>query len=148
MPAEWADGKRLGFEVRIRPVVRRSKRAYSRPGKEYDAFQIEADQYPKGEMPRNREQVYKDWLARQFDMRGGAKLELESVAMKSFQRIRAYRKRNASRYSEGPDALMGGVLTVTDGAAFASMLKKGIGRHRAYGYGMLLLRPAGSGARR
>ena len=148
MPAEWADGKRLGFEVRIRPVVRRSKRAYSRPGKEYDAFQIEADQYPKGEMPRNREQVYKDWLARQFDMRGGAKLEPESVAMKSFQRIRAYRKRNASRYSEGPDALMGGVLTVTDGAAFASMLKKGIGRHRAYGYGMLLLRPAGSGARR
>ena len=64
--------------------------------------------------------------------------------MQSFQRIRAYRKRNAARYSEGPDALMRGELTVTDGTAFACLLKKGIGRHRAYGYGMLLLRPADS----
>ena len=142
MPAEWPAGKRLGFEVRIRPIVRRTRQAYSRPGKEYDAFQIEADQYPRGEMPRNREEVYRVWLASRFDVRGGAKLE--SASMQSFQRIRAYRKRNAARYSEGPDALMRGELTVTDGAAFACLLKKGIGRHRAYGYGMLLLRPAGS----
>ena len=142
MPAEWPAGKRLGFEVRIRPIVRRTRQAYSRPGKEYDAFQIEADQYPKGAMPLSREEVYRDWLSSRFDMRGGAKLE--SAAMQSFQRIRAYRKRNAARYSEGPDALMRGELTVTDGAAFACLLKKGIGRHRAYGYGMLLLRPAGS----
>ena len=142
MPAEWPAGKRLGFEVRIRPIVRRTRQAYSRPGKEYDAFQLEADGYPKGEMPRSREQVYTDWLACRFEMRGGARLE--SASMQSFQRIRAYRKRNAARYSEGPDALMRGELTVADGAAFANLLQQGIGRHRAYGYGMLLLRPAGS----
>ena len=142
MPAEWPAGKRLGFEVRIRPIVRRTRQAYSRPGKEYDAFQLEADGYPKGEMPRSREQVYTDWLASRFDVRGGARLE--SASMQSFQRIRAYRKRNAARYSEGPDALMRGELTVADGAAFANLLQQGIGRHRAYGYGMLLLRPAGS----
>jgi len=33
-------------------------------------------------------------------------------------------------------------LTVTDGEAFARLLAKGVGRHTAYGYGMLLLRPA------
>ena len=142
MPAEWKAGQRLGFEVRIRPIVRRTRKAYSRPGKEYDAFQLEADGYPKGEMPRSREQVYTDWLACRFDTRGGAKLE--SATMQSFQRIRAYRKRNAARYTEGPDALMRGELTITDGAAFAGLLKMGVGRHRAYGYGMLLLRPAGS----
>ena len=142
MPGEWPAGKRLGFEVRIRPIVRRTRQAYSRPGKEYDAFQIEADQYPKGAMPRSREEVYRDWLGSRFDTRGGAKLE--SVSMQSFQRIRAYRKRNAARYSEGPDALMRGVLTVDDGAAFSKLLADGVGRHRAYGYGMLLLRPAGS----
>ena len=142
MPAEWESGKRLGFEVRIRPIVRRSRKAYSRPGKEYDAFQFEADGYPKGEMPRSREQVYTDWLSSRFEVRGGARLE--SATMQSFQRIRAYRKRNAARYSEGPDALMRGELTITDGAAFAKLLEKGVGRHRAYGYGMLLLRPAGS----
>ena len=51
------------------------------------------------------------------------------------------RKRHA-RYSEGPDAVMRGVLTITDPDAFSSLLASGIGRHRAYGYGMLLLRPA------
>ena len=50
-------------------------------------------------------------------------------------------------YSEGPDALMRGVLEITDGPAFAQLLAGGVGRHRAYGYGMLLLRPAGSQAR-
>ena len=37
---------------------------------------------------------------------------------------------------------MQGVLTITDGGAFASLLARGVGRHRAYGYGMMLLRPA------
>ena len=62
--------------------------------------------------------------------------------MQLFQRTRAVRKRQ-SRYSEGPDALMRGVLTVTDGQAFAELLARGVGRHRTYGYGMLLLRPEG-----
>ena len=59
----------------------------------------------------------------------------------SFRRTRALRKRHA-RYSEGPDVVMRGVLTVTDPDAFSNLLAHGIGRHRAYGYGMLLLRPA------
>jgi CRISPR system Cascade subunit CasE len=91
-------------------------------------------------MPRSREEVYTDWLSRQLDGRGGA--ALESATLQSFQRTRAVRKRG-NRYSEGPDALMRGVLTVTDGKAFAELLARGVGRHRAYGYGMLLLRPAG-----
>ena len=37
---------------------------------------------------------------------------------------------------------MRGVLTITDSEAFASTLAQGIGRHRSYGFGMLLLRPA------
>ena len=139
MPAEWAAGKRLGFEVRVRPIVRRTDKADTRPGKEWDAFQLEAEQHPKGEMARSREEVYIDWLRKQFDGRGGATLEWATLA--SFQRTRAFRKLR-SRYSEGPDAVMRGILTVTDSAAFANLLARGIGRHRAYGYGMLLLRPA------
>ena len=37
---------------------------------------------------------------------------------------------------------MRGILTITDAAAFSNLLARGVGRHRAYGYGMLLLRPA------
>ena len=140
MPVEWKTGKRLGFEIRIRPIVRPTKNAASRPGRECDAFQLEAERYEKGEMPRSREQVYGEWLSRQFEIRGGA--ALESATLQSFQRTRAIRKRHR-RYSEGPDALMRGNLVITDGDAFARLLAGGVGRHRAYGYGMLLLRPAG-----
>ena len=139
MPMEWTAGKGLGFEVRVRPIVRRTDKADSRPGREWDAFQLEAEQFPKGEMPRSREAVYTDWLRKQFESRGGA--TLESATLASFQRTRAVRKQH-SRYSEGPDALMRGVLEITHGPDFAKLLAGGVGRHRAYGYGMLLLRPA------
>ena len=37
---------------------------------------------------------------------------------------------------------MRGIMTITDPDAFSGTLSQGIGRHRSYGYGMLLLRPA------
>ena len=92
-------------------------------------------------MTRTREQVYAEWLSARFEQKGGATLELDSVKLVSFQRTRAHRKLRA-RHTEGPDAVMRGVLTVTDPEAFASTLAQGIGRHRSYGFGMLLLRPA------
>ncbi len=141
MPQQWTAGKRLGFEVRIRPVVRRTCNAKDRPKKECDAFLHEALQYPeKGGMKRGREQVYAEWLSGRLDRKGAAILDFENTKLMSFQRTRAVRKLRA-RHSEGPDAVMRGVLTVTDSAAFAALLSHGIGRHRAYGYGMLLLRP-------
>ena len=145
MPTEWRAGKRLGFETRIRPVVRRSRNAESRPGREWDAFQLKAMQYPKNGMPCSREEVYRKWLSDQFERRGGA--QLESAELQSFQRTRAVRKLRArySEHSEGPDAIMWGVLVITDAATFTTLLSQGIGRHRAYGYGMLLLRPACAG---
>ena len=155
MPAEWTVGKRLGFEARVRPVVRLERdtsripphvqRSFKegglRPGKECDAFLWKAIQHPKGEMRDNREEVYRDWLAERLQRCGAAELNVEETKLVSFQRTRAIRRRH-SRYSEGPDALIRGNLVITDGDAFARLLANGIGRHRAYGYGMLLLRPA------
>ena len=55
----------------------------------------------------------------------------------------------AGAASEGPAALMRGTLVVGDDPAkFAELLRCGVGRHRAYGFGMLLVRPpkpAGAG---
>ena len=160
MPSEWQADKRLGFDVRIRPVVRLLKdlsrvpvgkqRLFRtrpgeedrpRPGKECDVFQWEALLHPKGGMNRGREEVYADWLSEKLGKSGAASLELEQTKLVSFQRTRAIRKLRAG-HSEGPDAIMRGILTITDPGAFAELLGKGIGRHRAYGYGMLLLRPA------
>ena len=161
MPTEWRVGLRLGFEVRVRPIVRLRKdlsrvppdklRLFRtrpgeadapRPGKECDVFQWEAlDSSATLGMTRTREEVYVDWLDKQFERRGGAVLDKCETKLVSFQRTRAVRKLHR-RYSEGPDALMRGELEITDGAKFSKLLADGIGRHRAYGYGMLLLRPA------
>ncbi len=137
MPVMWRPKRQLGFEVRIRPTRRRA-RGNKSPGTEHDAFQIEAMRYPENGMPRSREAVYIDWLAEQFEKRGGA--QLESAAMESFQRTKAIRKLR-QRPIEGPTAVMRGVISITEGEAFAALLASGIGRHRAYGYGMILLRP-------
>ena len=157
MPTEWQAGKRLGFEARIRPIVRLSrdtarvpidtqrcfKEGGLRPGKECDVFLYEAIRHPEGGMERKREEVYAEWLSAQFDRIGGVSLDVKRTKLVSFQRTRAVRKLHG-RYSEGPDAVMRGNLTITDPPAFTSLLARGIGRHRAYGYGMLLLRPAGT----
>ena len=144
MPAEWQPGKRLGFEALVRPVIRRA-RGSDRAGSECDAFQAEAERHGKGRMPRTREQVYIDWLKERLERCGAAQLESATLVM--FQRTRAIRKLRG-RPSEGPHALMRGTLTIADPAEFERLVAGGIGRHKAYGYGMLLLRPpASAGAR-
>ena len=143
MPTEWQPGKRLGFEVRIRPT-RRLKRPIGNSGDyhraERDAFLMQA--LDERRETCSREDVYRKWLSEQLERIGGASLDLEKTRLVSFQRTRVFRKLR-TRHMEGPDALMRGVLTVTDSDAFTNLLARGVGRHRAYGYGMLLLRPAG-----
>lgn len=47
---------------------------------------------------------------------------------------------------ERPNAVLEGTLRVDDAAAFRALLARGLGRHRAFGFGMLLVRPPGPGA--
>ncbi len=137
MPTQWHAGSRLGFEVVVRPTIRRA-RGSDRAGKECDAFQAEAERHDKGEMRRSREEVYSDWLKVRLEAHSAARLECATLAM--FQRTHIVRKLHG-RHSEGPDALMRGTLKVSNPLEFKLLLERGLGRHKAYGYGMLLLRP-------
>ena len=138
MPGSWAAGQRLGFDVRLRPVIRRRKPVAARPC-EIDAFLARdagnhgGDAGPEGEVP-SREGVYADWLATRLE--GAACLDAARLA-----RFRYSHAVRAGRAIEGPDAVMHGALTIVDPGRFAAALAHGIGRHRAYGYGMILLRP-------
>lgn len=139
MPGTWPAGRRLGFEVRVRPIRRQDRDGDRNRTREIDVFLAEALAVGRDQRIR-REAVYTEWLAGEL-ARGGARLE--SAQMTAFQRSLATRRgrdRNL-RATEGPDATMRGVLSVTDGDAFARLLTRGVGRHRAFGYGMLLLRP-------
>ena len=50
MPSEWQSGKRLGFELRVRPVLRKSGGS-ARPGSEQDVFQVKAETFPQEKCP-------------------------------------------------------------------------------------------------
>ncbi len=158
MPESWRAGARYGFTVRARPVVRFGKRSqaaraalpaaavkdnwWARAG-EVDAW-VAARNGADGDPGLTREAAYGDWLATRLD--GAATLEADSVRLIQSRRVRTRRSshgRQGARRVEGPEALLSGTLTVTDPAAFARVLARGVGRHAAFGYGLLLLTPPG-----
>lgn len=142
-PTAWRPGQRLGFDLRARPSVRLARADHGmKKGAEVDAFLAEAlslhagDQQGMKAAGRTRESVYLDWLAARLS--GAAEIDRDASRLVRFQRSRVVR---GGRVSEGPDATIHGTLTISDPASFADQLARGVGRHRAYGYGMLLLRP-------
>ena len=151
MPQTWRPGDRFGFEVRVRPVVRQDRAGDRDTVRERDAFQVAAEatgpRPAEGSTPAElagltRRGVYADWLAGRFG--DACRLaDPPGLRMPTFHRTRVARRdsgRDLSE-SEGPDAVLDGVLEVADPAAFATLLARGVGRHCAFGFGMLLLRP-------
>lgn len=138
-PTAWAAGRRLAFELRVRPVIRTGE------GRERDVFLAEINKPGVDEAGVSREAVYAQWLEREL-ARGGA-AAVERLQMDAFRLSTSLRKSGAvegkrpARRVAGPDALFSGELMVRDPAGFAALLARGIGRHRAFGFGMLLLRP-------
>jgi len=145
LATDFAAGRHLGFDIRICPVRRTDREGNRNASREIDAFLHEALQHPddKNWMENNnrtREAVYTDWLAERLD--GAAILERATVRLARFHRTtKARGKGGRGNASQSPDAVLHGTLTVTDSAAFADKLCHGIGRHKSYGFGMILLRP-------
>ena len=150
MPPHFEQGRRLGFDLRLRPV-RRLHRDLANPqsgrsmakGAEVDAFRLELmRRFPSGWSDSaaaragvTRELIYAAWLGERF----GNAVAVEECRLVSVSRSRAVR--GDRRGPEGPDAILHGTFAVAEEETFAGLLRNGVGRHRAYGYGMLLLRP-------
>jgi CRISPR system Cascade subunit CasE len=137
-PERWRPGRRLGFEVLTCPIARRA-----RVGVERDLFLHQADRTAP-DAGLSRAKVYGDWFTAQLS--GIARIE--QVSLEGFQLVRQLRRgrtgeqesRKSARLIR-PAALLRGVLEIADGEAFHTLLARGVGRHRTFGYGMLLLRP-------
>jgi CRISPR system Cascade subunit CasE len=158
LPLPFAPGARLAFETRICPIVRTTSSDGARQ-RELDAFVHHA--LGVADEPRSeREPVYCAWLAERLAAGGG---RLLGARMKSFRLGPLVRRRHASPKASGtvadeparrllaagrraaarrPEVVFDGILEVTDPDAFAGLIARGVGRHRAFGFGMLLLRPA------
>lgn len=146
LPEQFARGRHLGFRVRVRPVRRRSRKAGS-GARERDVFLIACDRLGSDAVIE-RPEVYRDWLIERLSDCANLVTTADNepcMRMTSFCRSRVGRRDldRKMRWIEGPDAVLEGVLEVTDPERFAALLARGVGRHRAFGFGMLLLRPAG-----
>jgi CRISPR system Cascade subunit CasE len=148
-PHRWDAGRVLGFEVRVRPTRRNSYVENDRKhASERDAYR-EDEARMEDQQPLPREAVYAQWLAEQFETSRAAKLV--EARMTRFQLTPVLRRTQSSEQGYGgrkphtilgPDATFSGHVRVEDTDAFASLLMRGVGRHRAFGFGMLLLKPA------
>lgn len=148
MPTEFSSGTRLGIQVRLRPVARSTERRgddRSGPRGERDVFLRVVDQ-AGGTVSVTRAQCYDAWLRDKLIPAG---VEVERMRMTAFRftRLRT-RDRSDARTStqsvDGPDAWFRLDCRVTDGTRFSDLLTRGVGRHRAFGFGMILLSPPGT----
>jgi CRISPR system Cascade subunit CasE len=101
-----------------------------------------------------REAVYRDWLAARIgDAASLTVARLVSQCDAALWRkgepkagpaalmYGSLRRRHGRRSVIGRrEAVFEGTLQVTDATGFAMLLARGVGRHRAFGFGMLLLR--------
>lgn len=135
---KWRLGQTLAFEILLCPVSRKS-----RNGREQDVFLCRVESAGQSN-ELEREPVYIDWL----QARLGSAARLDGVRLREFRLVHQLRQGTRKADSERskitltrPRALVDGRLTVANADALHSLLACGVGRHRAFGYGMLLLRP-------
>jgi CRISPR system Cascade subunit CasE len=147
MPSTFPQGTHLGFELRVCPVIRKSSSGkYHSAGAEVDAFLSRVWEVDDPKTSITREDVYREWLDDQFARSGAAKLY--SVQLKQFSLERMFRRNHVKHRQattiKRPAATMTGNLEVTDATRFIEILRRGIGRHKSFGFGMLKIkRPGG-----
>ncbi|MGE0081092.1 MAG: type I-E CRISPR-associated protein Cas6/Cse3/CasE [Thiohalomonadaceae bacterium] len=133
MPTNWQVGRRLRVEVLACPVERHGQ-------EEKDAFLRALER--QGDAAPARGEVYRAWFVRRwYDALDFEHVELRG--MRSRQTM-VRRARNGSvrlLTVERPLALFAAQASISNPQRFAELLARGIGRHRAFGFGMVLLAP-------
>jgi CRISPR system Cascade subunit CasE len=149
MPDNWRPGERFSFETRVAPVLR------SRAQERGRYVEVDAAYHPQccGATPGDRQAAYQQWLQTELARAGAA--ELLTMRTHSFA-LTAMARRNQAPSNQQhttqrhvvrgllPDLCVRGELRVQDPTAFHALLARGLGRHRSFGFGCLLLAPAGA----
>ena len=154
MPDRFKRGQMLGFDIRTRPIERVEAMKRTQSGQLHSTF-TERDYFPRYGQHREqcngngngkrlrRERNPKDTGERLRVLAGPQTVDgrrsRDVPPRRAFYQGTAYRGRN--RTVVGPDATLQGTLRIGDPDEFRKKLEHGVGRHKAYGYGMMLLRP-------
>lgn len=152
MPSTFGQDARFAFRLRVRPVVRTGKPKTENAtssedcgklrAKEIDAYQAAVLVGGK-DSELSRGKVYANWLNERLRQSGAV---LETASLDAFKRVSLMTRDRSNggksnKQTEGPDATMSGILRIIDPLVFTTALARGVGRHRAFGFGMLLLAP-------
>ncbi|MCI4660326.1 MAG: type I-E CRISPR-associated protein Cas6/Cse3/CasE [Neomegalonema sp.] len=134
---DWQVGEMTGIELVTRPERRLT-----------NGGTADACPDPEADLAV-REAHYAQWL----DERLGGAARLEYCQLRRYRRMPVLRsgsrrmspmKTGSARsaaVSFGPEARLYGEVRIEDSAAFFDLLRHGLGRHRGYGYGLVLPRP-------
>lgn len=131
MPDAWKTGQRLHLEVLTCPVSRQDD-------EEKDLYLRALSRLGNAAPPRA--EVYQTWFIKQWG--DAVRLEqVEVLGMTARSRLlrRARNGTNRLRIVERPQALFSAGAVILDPDRFSGLLARGIGRHRAFGFGMVLL---------
>jgi CRISPR system Cascade subunit CasE len=141
----FVEGRRLGFSARLRPTVRTDREGNRARSRELDVFVAAKLAVTPGQA-LDKASVYAEWARNRLDQAG---VDIESLridGLESSDVVRRGRDRaNGSRplaRIPGHAVTVAGTLRIADADSFAALLARGLGRHRAFGYGMLLLSPS------
>lgn len=145
MPTLFSPGKRLLLTLKFCPVVRARYFSESRDDKwdELDAYLAaiqNAKKYDHDLSTITRPQVYHDWILSRLEKSG---IAVESANITSFQLVN-FKRRDRSRkfvHMRRPAAEVQALVSIQDPALFRSSLINGVGRHKAFGFGMIRLSP-------
>ena len=136
-----AAGQRLRFSVRLCPTIRitpSKDKSYAHG--EIDAFLVAVQ---RGEKNIDRQSVYSRYLTERLK---GANVECATLARFRLEQM-SRPHRGASAPASGvaqrvvPDAVLNGILTVSDPIVFSQTMLNGVGRQRAFGRGYIRLEP-------
>ena len=127
-----AKEQRLRYTVRLCPTIRSTNRG------ETDAFLLAADMVSP-DAGLTRDAIYRQYLAERLPG-----VRLDTCRLEGFQLHAMVRKREGGSglaARKFPDAVLSGELTLVEPSHFMEVLAKGVGRQRAFGYGMVMLQP-------
>jgi CRISPR system Cascade subunit CasE len=128
--------ERYRFSICLVPTIRVTKAEGRRYG-ERDAFLAKADTAGT-DAGLKRDDVYRDYLAERL---AGASIETSRLVQFRLRRLMRPKKDRSVSGKTMPEAVIEGYLRVDEPPKLIEAISTGIGRQRAYGFGMLRLQP-------
>lgn len=141
-----SNGMHLGFDVRVNPVIARSRENGKHSAKHDVLADAKKKAQSQGITDRRRLQEYmnkavRQWLCAKEDKYGFKIIDPELVEISGYRQERLRKKSKKDIQFSSVD--LKGRLLVTDSVLFRDLLYRGIGRSRSFGCGLMLVRVMG-----